>query len=65
MALLTRAEEYFVHNECKVVHRNDDVLPLELVSDIATADYPEGDYHRIFCGEIMSVSAARGTRKYE
>jgi hypothetical protein len=48
-----------------VVHRNDDVLPPELASDIVTADYLQGDYHRFFYGEIMRVCVARNIKKYE
>ena len=47
-----------------MVHKND-VLPPELASDIAPASYPQGDYHRLFYGEIMRVCAARGIEKYE
>jgi len=56
-------EECLAHYECKVVHKND-VLPPELASDIVSANYPQGDYHRLFYGEIMRVCAARDVKKY-
>ncbi len=48
-----------------MVYRNDDVLPPELASDIVTADYLQGDYHRFFYGEIMPGSSIRGIKQYE
>lgn len=56
-------EECLIHYECRVVHKND-VLPPELASDIPSAFYPQGDYHRVFYGEIMRVYAARDIKKY-
>ena len=53
-------EECLVHYECKVVHKND-VLKEELASEIRS--YPTGDYHRIYFGEILSVSASRDARE--
>ncbi len=41
--------------ECKVAHRND-VLPPELADDIRSHYYSEGDFHRVYFGQIMSVS---------
>jgi len=57
-------EECLIHYECRVVHKND-VLPPELAPDIPPAFYPQGDYHRVFYGEIMRVCAARDIEKYE
>jgi len=41
--------------ECKVIHTND-VNPPTLGEDIPARYYPEGDYHRVYFGRIMSVS---------
>ncbi|MFH1727040.1 MAG: flavin reductase family protein [Pseudomonadota bacterium] len=38
--------------ECKTVHKND-VLKPELESNIISKYYPEGDFHRIYYGEIV------------
>lgn len=56
-------KECLIHYECKVIHKND-VLPPELASDIPHAFYPQKDYHRLFYGEIMRVSAARDIKKH-
>ncbi|MCD6170595.1 MAG: flavin reductase family protein [Candidatus Latescibacteria bacterium] len=50
-------EECLVHYECRVVHRND-VLPKELFTDIVSEFYPGGDFHRVYFGQITSVSAS-------
>jgi flavin reductase (DIM6/NTAB) family NADH-FMN oxidoreductase RutF len=42
--------------ECKVVHHND-VLPDVLVPDIASRSYPQGDFHRVYYGQIMGTFA--------
>ncbi len=57
-------EECLIHYECRVVHEND-VLPAHLASDIPPAHYPQGDYHRIFYGEILRVCASKAIRKHE
>lgn len=44
--------------ECKVVHRND-ILPPELADDITSHYYPEGDFHRVYFGQILAVSVER------
>jgi len=44
--------------ECKVVHKND-VIPGELLDEITTEFYPEGDYHRAYFGQILAVSVDR------
>jgi len=40
--------------ECKVVHKND-VVPAELAKDIVSMFYPEGDFHRVYFGEILGT----------
>jgi len=57
-------EECLIHYECKVVHKND-VLPPELAADIPPAFYPQGDYHRVFYGEIVRVCVTRDIKKHE
>ena len=53
-------EECLVHYECKVVHKND-VLPPEVSVDIVSEFYPEDDFHRVYFGQIVRVSASPGT----
>jgi flavin reductase (DIM6/NTAB) family NADH-FMN oxidoreductase RutF len=43
--------------ECQVVHFND-VLPPNLASEIDRGSYPRGDYHRIYYGPIVAVTAS-------
>ena len=40
--------------ECKVVHRND-VVPSALLPSIVSRSYPEGDFHRLYYGQIMGT----------
>ena len=49
-------QECVIHYECKVVHKND-VLKDKLSSEIISSAYPEGDFHRIYFGEIVNVYA--------
>jgi flavin reductase (DIM6/NTAB) family NADH-FMN oxidoreductase RutF len=42
--------------ECQVVHTND-VIPEKLAPDVARRAYSRGDYHRLYYGQIMAVSA--------
>ncbi len=44
--------ECAIHYECRVVHSND-VLPDELARQIITGCYPQGDFHRVYFGEIL------------
>ena len=44
--------------ECKVIHHND-ILPRELAEDVTTEYYSEGDFHRVYFGEILAVSVER------
>ena len=44
--------------ECRVVHFNDVQGPT-FPSDIASNYYPEGDYHRIYFGQILNLSVER------
>jgi flavin reductase (DIM6/NTAB) family NADH-FMN oxidoreductase RutF len=47
-------EECLLHYECRVVHKND-VEPRTLNPDILTHAYPQGDFHRVFYGEVLAV----------
>ncbi len=41
---------------CRVIHRND-VIPPQLLPDVAQECYPADDYHRFYYGEIVEVLA--------
>ena len=42
--------------ECQVVHTND-VIPANLLPDVTRRAYPEGDFHRMYYGQIKGVFA--------
>ena len=48
--------------ECQVMHRND-VLPDELVRELQEGPYANGDYHRVYFGQILAASAAEDAAK--
>ena len=43
--------------ECKVVHHND-VIPPNLAPEIVSGSYPQGDFHRVYFGEILGTYAS-------
>ena len=47
-----------IHYECRVVHKVD-VAPATLDASIKSSFYPEGDYHRLYFGEIAATYADR------
>ena len=49
-------EQCVIHYECRVVHKND-VVPSELVRNIQEGSYANGDYHRIYWGQILATYA--------
>jgi len=49
-------EQCAIHYECRVVHRND-VLPDALARQIITGLYAQGDFHRVYFGEILRACA--------
>jgi len=49
-------EECVIHYECKVVHKND-VIPDELIDEILKSSYPQGNFNRIYYGEILATYA--------
>jgi len=55
-------EECILHYECKVVHAND-VLAKALAKELVRSAYPKGDFHRLFFGEIVNVTAESGLRR--
>lgn len=49
-------QECVVHYECRTVHYND-VAPDTLVQAVRDDAYPEGDFHRVYFGEIVAAYA--------
>ncbi|MBE0479041.1 flavin reductase family protein [Candidatus Aerophobetes bacterium] len=47
-------KECRIFYECRVVHKNN-VIPAELAPDIPPDFYPQGDYHRVYFGEILAA----------
>jgi len=45
-------EQCAIHYECRVVHRND-IQPDEMARQIITGSYAQGDFHRVYFGEIL------------
>ncbi|UCE62232.1 MAG: flavin reductase family protein [Phycisphaerales bacterium] len=44
--------------ECNVVHLTD-VVPPELPESIKSEYYPQGDFHRIYFGQVLNVSVEK------
>jgi len=49
-------QECIVHYECRTVHRND-VAPDALAQSVLVEAYPEGNFHRVYFGEIVAAYA--------
>ena len=49
-------EECVVHYECRTLHRND-LVPNTLTQAVQEEFYAQGDYHRVYFGEIVAVYA--------
>jgi len=49
-------QECILHYECRTVHRND-LAPAALAQAIHEDFYPEGDFHRVYFGEIVAAYA--------
>ncbi len=49
-------QECVVHYECRCLHYND-VVPEALAQAVRDDAYPEGDFHRIYFGEIVAAYA--------
>ena len=50
-------EQAAISYECRVIHINE-VIPSRLAPGIASAFYPQGDFHRVFFGEALAAWAA-------
>ncbi len=48
--------ECVIHYECKVVHKHD-LIPENLASEIVASAYPNGDFHRVYHGEVVAAYA--------
>ncbi|HVM62556.1 MAG TPA: flavin reductase family protein [Verrucomicrobiae bacterium] len=55
-------EQGVVHYECRVVHTNE-VIPANLTSDIKASAYHDGDYHRVYFGEVLAAYAVPDARE--
>ena len=49
-------QECLVHYECRTLHRND-VAPEALKQAVREEFYAEGDFHRVYFGEIVAAYA--------
>ncbi len=49
-------QECVIHYECRVLHYND-VVPDALAQPVRDEFYPEGDFHRVYFGEIVAAYA--------
>jgi flavin reductase (DIM6/NTAB) family NADH-FMN oxidoreductase RutF len=49
-------EECVIHYECRVVHKND-LVPESLTQAIRDDFYEQGDFHRVYFGEIVASYA--------
>jgi len=49
-------KECVVHYECRTLHRND-VVPDALVQAVQETAYGNGDFHRVYFGEIVAAYA--------
>ena len=55
-------EQAMVHYECRVVHTNE-VIPANLAADIKASAYANGDFHRVYYGEVLAAYAAPDARE--
>ena len=49
-------KECVIHYECRTLHRND-LVPDALAQAVREEFYPNGDFHRVFFGEIVAAYA--------
>ena len=54
--------ECVIHYECRIVHRNH-VDPGTLAADVARECYPKGDFHTLYYGQILGVTADEDARE--
>lgn len=55
-------EQGVVHYECRVVHRND-VIPANLADEVRSTAYKNGDFHRVYFGEVLAAYATTNARE--
>jgi len=55
-------EQGVIHYECRTVHKHD-LDPQALAAEISQAMYPNGDFHRVYYGEVLAVYAAADARE--
>lgn len=55
-------EQSVICYECSIVHKND-VVRENLADDIIAYAYPQGNYHRIYFGEVVSTYATVDARE--
>ena len=55
-------QECVMHYECRVVHENE-VIPEALDKAIVDGAYPQGDFHRIYYGQILATYADENAAK--
>ena len=54
-------EQAMVCYECRVVHTNE-VIPANLTADIKVSAYVDGDFHRVYFGEVLAAYASSDAR---
>lgn len=54
--------ECLLNYECRVVHHTD-LSPKALADELGRSCYPQGDYHRFYFGEILTVRAEDNLRR--
>jgi len=47
-------EECVLHYECRVIHKHD-LNPETLPADVRADFYPQGNFHRVYYGEVLAV----------
>ena len=55
-------DQAVIQYECRVVHQND-VVPAALAPEIAQSAYANGDYHRLYFGEVLAAAADADARE--
>jgi len=48
-------DQCVMHYECRVVHKND-VVPSQLDPAVCEECYPDGDFHRVYYGQILRTT---------
>jgi len=51
-------DQSVIYYECRVLHAND-FVPEAMVPDVRKGNYPSGDYHRVYWGEIKQCRVDR------